>query len=318
MSPTRAVLSARFVIPLLGVALLAACGGKGNPTAPSPISAPATQVYIPGQTYFGRNNYVEYQAGALPVIISVPHGGSLAPAEIPDRTWGTTGNDTAALETGRAVAAALLARTGNPVHLIVCHLRRVKLDANRDVVEAAQGNVYAIQAWNEYHGFIEAARQAVTARSGRGLYIDLHGHGHAIPRLELGYLLTASDLDRPDAELNQGGWAANSSLRALAAETSVPFAELLRGPSSLGGLLQARGYPAVPSPATPTPGNDPYYSGGYSVQRHGSLQGGCISGVQIECHYPGVRDTAANRAAFASALADALSSYFGLHYRLSL
>lgn len=318
MSPTRGVLSTRFVIPLLGLALLAACGGKGNPAAPSPAPAPTSQIYVPGQAYFGRNNYIEYQAGALPVIISVPHGGSLAPAEIPDRTWGTTGNDRAALETGQAIAAALLARTGNPVHLIICHLQRVKLDANRDVVEAAQGNVYAIQAWNEYHGFIEAARQAVSARSGRGLYIDLHGHGHALARLELGYLLTASDLNRSDGELNQGGWAATSSLGALAAETSVSFAELLRGPSSLGGLLQERGYPAVPSPATPAPGSDPYFSGGYSVQRHSSPQGGTISGVQIECHYQGVRDTAANRAAFAAALADALSVYLKLHFRLSL
>ncbi len=42
----------------------------------------------PGKSYFGRSNYVEYIAGDLPLIISAPHGGTLKPAEIPDRKEG--------------------------------------------------------------------------------------------------------------------------------------------------------------------------------------------------------------------------------------
>jgi hypothetical protein len=42
--------------------------------------------YVPGQTYFGRNNCIGYHAGNLPNIISVPHGAHELPAEIPDRT----------------------------------------------------------------------------------------------------------------------------------------------------------------------------------------------------------------------------------------
>ncbi|MFM2081749.1 MAG: hypothetical protein RL380_440, partial [Verrucomicrobiota bacterium] len=44
------------------------------------------QPYVPGSTYFGRSNYIEYAAGDLPFIMSAPHGGSLTPSEIPDRT----------------------------------------------------------------------------------------------------------------------------------------------------------------------------------------------------------------------------------------
>ena len=34
-----------------------------------------SQTYIPGKSYFGRNNYTEYIAGSLPIIISASHGG---------------------------------------------------------------------------------------------------------------------------------------------------------------------------------------------------------------------------------------------------
>ena len=45
-----------------------------------------SQNFVPGQTYVGANGYVEYRAGNLPIIISAPHGGDLAPGAIPDRT----------------------------------------------------------------------------------------------------------------------------------------------------------------------------------------------------------------------------------------
>ena len=54
------------------------------------------QTYVAGQTYFGRNNYIEYRAGNMPLIVSAPHGGTLTPAELPDRTYGTNGVATVA------------------------------------------------------------------------------------------------------------------------------------------------------------------------------------------------------------------------------
>lgn len=47
---------------------------------PAPVSA-----FVPGQSYFGRNDYVEYIPGELPVVLSAPHGGSLEPEEIAPR-----------------------------------------------------------------------------------------------------------------------------------------------------------------------------------------------------------------------------------------
>src|SRR5262245_1097109 len=75
---TRAMLAATAV-------LLAAC-----PNTPTPPIIPPGP-YTPGQSYFGRNNYIEYIAGDSPVILSATHGGDLTPAQIPDRTDATCG-----------------------------------------------------------------------------------------------------------------------------------------------------------------------------------------------------------------------------------
>jgi hypothetical protein len=90
--------------------------------------------------------------------------------------------------------------------------------------------------------------------------------------------------------------------------TSVTFAELLRGPSSLGGLL-GTSTPSVPSPAAASPGTDPYFDGGYSTERHTAR----LPGLQIESNFNGVRDTAANRSAFAERLVTALAAFLDAH-----
>jgi hypothetical protein len=221
--------------------------------------------------------------------------------------------DSNTIELGRAVAQAFVARSGRAPHLVIVHLRRTKLDANREVGEAAQGQAAAIQAWTEYHGFITQALTSSSVQMGRGLYIDLHGHGHAIARLELGYLLSSSTLGLSDGDLNSNGSATQSSLRLAAPRTSATFAELLRGPTSLGGLLQAH-TPSVPSPAAPSPGDDPYFTGGYSTERHANA----LPAVQIESHFPGIRDTPANRTAFAEALVDAVAEFLATHLGLVL
>jgi hypothetical protein len=300
---------------LLLAVLTAACAGEpGTPNPPAGPSGPGTPsacIPVPGAQCFGAGNYVEYNAGDLPIVVSVPHGGTMAPGTIPDRTSGTTVTDTNTIELGRAVAAAFQSATGRRIHLVICHLRRTKLDANREVVEAAQGNAEAVRAWTEYHGFVELATSDVVRRDARGLYIDLHGHGHAIARLELGYLLSSGDLSLTDAELNSSGVAASSSLSRALAFSRDSFSEVLRGSTSLGGLLAAT--PSVPSPSAPSPGSDPYFTGGYSTERHTTT----LPGVQIESHFAGVRDSAGSRAAFAQQLVAAVRAFTERHLGLA-
>jgi hypothetical protein len=236
--------------------------------------------------------------------------------EIPDRTWGTTDTDRNTIETLFAVRDALVERTGKAPHLVISHLRRTKLDPNREIEEAAQGSPFAENAWEEFQRYLDVAAGLVIGTYGSGLYLDLHGHGHAIARVELGYLLSAADLDRTDAQLDAGEYAARSSIRALALGTPLAFSKLLRGPASFGARLGAEGIPSVPSPGDPSPGAgaSEYLSGGYNTARHGSRDGGRVSAIQMELHFTGVRDTEENRRAFARALARAVELYMTEHW----
>lgn len=276
-----------------------------------------TDPLVAGTTYYGASQYVEFTPGTLPIILSAPHGGTLQPSTMPDRTGAniTTVRDANTDVLAADIAASFAGRGAGVPHTVIVRLHRAKLDANREIVEAAQGNRTAERTWREYHGFIEAAREQVIAAHGRGLYIDLHGHGHTIQRLELGYLLSATDLAGTDAALNSTGTVQKSSIRTLASSAGGPgHAALIRGAHSLGTLFEARGFPAVPSTAQPSPGSDPYFTGGYNTERHGSRSGGPIDGIQIEANMQGVRDNTTSRAAFAAAVVEVVTQYLQVHY----
>lgn len=274
---------------------------------------PAFTTFQPGVSYFGRREYIEYIPGELPVVISAPHGGRLAPLEIPNRQGGTQVADQNTLQLTHAVRDALIDLTGLAPHVVLAHLDRAKLDANREIVEAAEGNPFAERAWNEYHDFIRAARSVIST-NGEGMYFDVHGHGHPIRRVELGYLLSRDDLNRPDASISSLSYVLRSSIREIGRDSPTPFAEIVRGEVSFGGMLEAEGIPAIPSPNSPMPGDDPYFTGGYSTREHGSLlDTELVSGIQLEHHFSGIRDSDANRRAYAEILARVIRDYMLEH-----
>jgi N-formylglutamate amidohydrolase len=273
------------------------------------IDAAATPLQ-PGVTYLGRNGYVEFRAGDQPIVFTAPHGGTLQPAEIPDRTVGETVRDANTDQLAEEVQAAFASMNLRP-HVLIVRLHRRKLDANREIVEGAQANPYAEIAWKEFHGFIDAAREAARSSASPITLFDLHGHGHVIPRLELGYLLSGAQLMQSDAELNR--LAAQTSVAGLVAASGRTLAELLRGPLSLGALFEQQGFPAVPGPTHKDPAADPYFSGGFITERYGLRHPFRSDAVQIEAHFTGVRDTETNRRRFAQALVTVLLR-FRQHY----
>jgi N-formylglutamate amidohydrolase len=277
----------------------------------------SSQPYIPGVSYFGRNNYIEYIAGNIPLIISVPHGGDLSPSEIPNRVCGDeTVTDSYTTELVRELSAAINKITGCYPHVIICNLKRTKLDANRELETAACGNQWAEIAWNEYHQYLDAASLKVTQESGKGLCIDLHGHGHAIQRLELGYLLTAAQLRYSDFTLNTATYKSYSSILNLINTNilGLSHSELLRGMSSLGTLFAIKNVPSVPSIDDPFPlSGESYFSGGYNTDRHGSKTQGTIDGIQVECNQD-IRFTSTARKDFASKAAIVFLNYLTIHY----
>ena len=148
--------------------------------------------------------FVMIRTGELPIIIGVPHDGQVLPSNIPDRAYGTMTNDYSTYEMAWLIYDELENLTGQHPHLVINNLARIKMDANREIEEAAQGNVIAETTWNEYHVAIDAAREDVTQMHVAGLFVDLHGHGHEIQRIELGYLTQGSELRLSDEELDTG------------------------------------------------------------------------------------------------------------------
>lgn len=136
---------------------------------------------IQKKTFIGRNGYVEYIQGNLPIVLSIPHGGRLKPEEIPDRTDGVVDGDTNSIELGVELFSYLshACSTNEKAripHIIICHLHRIKLDANRNLEEAALGAPHAVEAWNEFHNFISIAKSKVLTQFKMGHYYDIHGN----------------------------------------------------------------------------------------------------------------------------------------------
>jgi N-formylglutamate amidohydrolase len=258
--------------------------------------------------------YIEVREGSLPLIFTVPHGGSLKPGGLMDRRYGVMTADAMTRELAVEVDRAVKERLGGAAHLVISHLHRSKLDPNRDLTEAAGSDVAAMAAWRRFHAACAVAGQRVERQHGAGLLLDLHGHRHEEPNVELGYLLSGADLGLTDAELSGERLLAKSSIQALVRQTGKPLAELVRGPSSLGALLEARGVRALPSPLRVRPGvGQAYFSGAYIVATHSSKETGGLSAIQVECPWSGVRDTETNRKVFAERLADAVAVFLAEH-----
>lgn len=295
----------------LAAAACLACGGDGGGGVTPPLGPPA-----PPPPY-DVAQWVQASDGTIPLVIVAPHGGDLSPDSLADRSCAAciTGNDLGTQALAVAIADAFQARVGRRPFVVINRLHRRKFDANRELAEATGGDARLEPFWALFHERIDSAKARAVQVHPRALLVDLHGHSHAIARLELGFLLSAANLRLADASLDPLLVASSLSGLHASAAANASGAALLRGPSSLGARFAALGVPAVPSDATPAPlVGEEYFSGGYNTNRHGSRFGGAVDAVQVEAHYVGVRDTPSSRAAFAEQFVTALLQYLADHY----
>jgi N-formylglutamate amidohydrolase len=274
--------------------------------------------YQSGNAYYGRESYIEYHAGNLPIIFSAPHGGRLTPDEINDRTYGTLVTDDNTYELTKTIMDSMVVRFGGYPHVILCKLKRTKLDANRDSTEAAQENRYALRAWQEYHHYIKVAKEKIVNDQGSGLFFDIHGHGKNPDgfydlRTWLGYLISSDELDQSDETLNTNSYQSKSSISSWVDSSSYTFIDVLRGSVSFGSILDSLGYKSLPSVNDPSPSGMRYFSGGYNTARHGSRNGGVISAIQIELPKPGIRENQSTWSNYSKSINSAINEYYTVH-----
>jgi len=276
------------------------------------------QAFEIGKSTFGSDNYIEYLVGNTPFVLSVPHGGSIEPSTIVDRNCSgcTYVKDSFTEELAREIYAAYYQKTGCYPHIIINLLHRKKLDMNREVEEATGSNTNSIKYWTDYQRFIDTAKVKIKQSFGKGLFLDIHGHGHTKQRIELGYLLTKTNLQGSDEILNTAPIVSNSSIKNLVSNNvnHISHAELIRGNTSFGSLLALKGYPGVPSTDDPFPLNaDEYFNGGFNTDVHGSKSGGSIDAIQLELNST-IRFNSSIRQEFAEELVNAMITYFKTHY----
>lgn len=294
------------------IAVLGAVGCSGGATDGGITPPPAG-----GTSALDVSGWVEVTDGTIPFVVVAPHGGDLAPVDLPDRDCVdcVMVNDANTRALAFAIADAFQRRIGKRPFVVANRLHRRKFDANRELSEATDGYAPLAPMWALFHTRIDSAKARAVRVHPRALLIDLHGHAHAVPRLELGYLLSAANLRLADSILTPLLAASSvSGLDAVAASGDSGVA-LLRGPRALGTRLAALGFPTVPSAGDPAPvSGESYFDGGYNTKRHGSQVGGPVDAIQVECNYVGVRDTAESRTAFAEALVTATLAYLADHY----
>jgi len=274
-------------------------------------SAPEPDI---SETIFPVKEWISVSDGTIPLVIIAPHGGNLKPSELPDRNCENCVyvNDLNTMELAQAINSTFYSRTGKRPFLIINKLHRTKFDGNRDLTEATGGYDPLTPFWVYYHNAIDTAINRALRLSDRALVIDLHGHGHAKQRLELGYLLSGPDLRKNDSDIQN--LLPQSSVAGLT-QSSGKSTELINGLLSLGASFETVGIPSVPSPSDRAPlSGDPYFNGGFNTLRYGSANGGPSDAIQIECHYTGIRNSSASIASFAEKFVTALLLFLEQNY----
>jgi hypothetical protein len=291
------------------------CGDSGRATQ-SVLPTPDVK-YTPGDIITDSQGYISYRVGNTPIIITVPHDGTLTPSTFPDRTGAST-----RAENTRKIAeqfAYFFNANSNGLypHIIYNNVSRSKLDPDLNQMDGAQGNSYANLSYGTYHSFLQTAIDSVEAYFDAGILLNLVEHNHSNQRVELGYLLSASDLDLTNLQLNS--YSSQSSVSHIANLSSSSFAEVIRGYNSLGTLIVGSSYTsndvnytfeAVPTLETPNVGNSDYSSGGYTITQYGSSNGGKINGIDVATPFAGFRDNANAYRALAVILEGSVKSFY--------
>ncbi|MFP5040807.1 hypothetical protein [Parasediminibacterium sp. JCM 36343] len=274
------------------------------------------QGFKAGYSYFDDNKWTEFSVGNMPLVISVPHGGLLMPPDIDDRSCPdiVTAHDSRTIELAKAIDSVFRRDYGFYPSLIICNLKRTKIDQNREIEIATCGNEAMKVPWNYWHNMVDTAIAMATKKYGQTVYIDLHAQGHPHQRLELGYLLKTAQLKELSTGNNDTLYTAKSSLHNLiyGSKGKLNLKQMLTGSNAFGTWMTESNFPSVPSQQDPFALEDEkYFDGGYNTARYTKYPN--VFGWQIETNYKGVRDTPSAYFTFAEAFVKNIMRYIATY-----
>lgn len=207
-------------------------------------------------TDFEPLDFLTYQEGELPIIISAPHGGRMDIPGVAQRTGNgvkiepTTNTHLLA----HAIANYIEGSVGKKPYFVIGQVHRQYVDLNRSP-ESAFEQPRAGDVYNAYHGKLEEFCNHANQRFGKALLIDIHGQSVAPNMVFRG---------------TRNGRTVRNLSRVIGKETHV-------GPQSFSTLLKDQNIPLEPTEDAP---EDHRYCGGYTVECYGN-QGG-VGAVQLE------------------------------------
>jgi N-formylglutamate amidohydrolase len=214
-----------------------------------------------GQNQLTPHKLLTVWAGALPIILSAPHGGRQPIPGVAARhgvgvAQFATGRDNNTDELAQRIAAKLEERLSEKPFLIVAQFERKYLDVNRprrDAYESAAAQPY----YDVYHRALKHACEQVSRAGDRALLLDIHGQ---------------SEGDTVYRGTNNGK-TISSLIRRFGTEA-------ITGPKSIFGQLERMGYKIVPP--IKESHKETRYAGGYIVQTYGSHREAGIDAIQLE------------------------------------
>ncbi len=262
-----------------------------------------------------NKKHIQYLEGTLPIIISVPHGGTDSPDNISNRTNGIFEADEYTKELTFDIINEFFIQTNSYPHTIIMDLARIKVDANREEKEAVSCH-NSLASYKTFHNFIKESIDTVEQKQQKGLYIDIHGRSHSHEAIEVGYLLTNDilRLEKNDLSLYKD----KSSIKTLSNYSKFSFVEQLKEEYSLGTLMTKNGFKSIPSKEIPFSSNDEeYFEGAYNTKVYSSINDSCVSSIQIEFPYY-CRKTQENRKKTAKALVKSILEFMKIHFNLDI
>ncbi|MFB3896445.1 MAG: hypothetical protein ACE14V_09100 [bacterium] len=240
-------------------------------------------------------NMVIYESGTLPLILTVPHGGSSSINSLPKRISTpmtidfATETDVNTIKLALSMVSRIKALTGSKPYLIMNLLDRKYLDVNRAPEDAYQHQL-AQEVYQEYHRQIRTAIRSIQLQYGYGLLVDIHGQSTEPGDLYFG--------DR-DALTIQG-------------LTTRYHHTILNEEKGLVNQLAQKEYEVYPRPGKPTPAS---VFGGYTVRTYGSHNPDGIDAEQIEIHYR-IRSDAGKQEKFTCDFSECLVAFLDEYYTL--
>ncbi|MFN7628234.1 MAG: hypothetical protein ACK5PZ_15510 [Pirellula sp.] len=235
------------------------------------------------------------ERGALPVIISAPHGGTLRISGVPTRKGEGmqtgpagffTGRDGGTEELAKEVVLAIEKKLGARPYSVISSAHRRYLDPNRPA-EIAYEDEDAKPVYDRYHANCRSHCDEIMSRFRGGLFLDLHGQGSSSQTVFRG----------------TGNGKTVSRLRERFGEESHT------GDSSFFGILNDLGWRVYPKPYGGKEQSG--FTGGYIVQTYGSHRAEGIDAIQLE--FGAEYRNEANRKETAAVLAEAVSRYLEIY-----